>query len=139
MWTLLGSWVFILLVVVMAGVGLFVAVRRRRKAVLAAATGAFVVATVALVSLLVSPATVDSGVECGTTIGSTKTQALGQMTAEDLAAAGEEDYTDDCRDAARQRYGLAVVGYLITLAAVGGASAVRGKASMSSETPRSRV
>lgn len=126
MWTLLGSWTFVFLLVAIAGVGLFALCRRQTRLTAVIAAGVFVVATGAYVSFLVSPTTVDGGVNCGGTVGSTQTDPLDDMTAEDLAAEGAEDYSDDCRDAARGRFALIVGSYVIVLAGLAGVIATRG-------------
>ena len=127
MWTLLGSWIFVCVVVGVAGVALFAVLRGRSKTALAVTTGAFLVATLALVSLLVSPTTVDGGVGCGATIDSTRTVALDRMTGDDLAAAGAEDYSDECREAARKRYGIVLGIYILALAGLGGITGSRSR------------
>jgi hypothetical protein len=126
MWTFLGSWIFVFLLVAVAGVGLFALCRRQTRMTAAIAAAAFLVATGVFVSFLVSPTTVDDGVICGGTVGSTQADPLDDMTADDLAAEGAKDYSDDCRDAARGRFALIVGSYVIVLAGIAGAVAARG-------------
>lgn len=126
MWALFGSWTFVLLLVAVAAGGLLALCWGKTMATAVAAAAAFLVASGVLVMLLVSPTTLDEGVTCGGTVPSTQIEPLDDMTAEDLVAQGAEDYNDDCRAAARLRFGLVVGTYAIVLAAIAVAITTQG-------------
>ncbi|OIJ26007.1 hypothetical protein [Nocardioides luteus] len=126
MWMFLGSWIFVFLLVAAAGAGLFALCRRKARVTAAVTAAAFLVATGVLVSFLVAPTTVDGGVVCGGTVGSTHAEPLDGMTADDLAAEGAKDYSEDCLDAARERFALIVGGYVVVLAGIAAVVATRG-------------
>lgn len=115
MWTFFGSWLFILLLLAASLAGLFVGARRQGGLVLAWVIGGALVGSGVLLAVLLSPVTAGDGVHCGTTIGRTQSETTDHVVAEELAAGGAQDYTDDCTAAARPRYVFAVGGYLLVV------------------------
>ena len=129
MWTILGSWLFVLGVLVAVGLVLLVALRRRTpraSVVLIVITlVAYLVACLGMASMLVDSAMLHGRVDCDEVVEGVTPGKLDPMTEADLRAEGAPDYSDECVRASRRQYGVAVGGFL-ALGAVGAVLLARG-------------